>query len=149
MKSIVIAAAILSASIAGSASADVNVTASPRPAVFVPDEHGAYEHGSQKGFWLYGHTLNIRYSPSDGDQVLWRMHGFKDVELVGLPPFLREVFTTDGRLLRGIPQPGDYTVEMHTRGVRGPLLDMNFRFIPNDPPSSQQSSFPCPLDCAG
>ncbi|MGO8332110.1 hypothetical protein ACC778_08290 [Rhizobium ruizarguesonis] len=130
MKSIVIPAAILAALIAGSTSANVNVTASPRPAVFVADEHGANEQGGQKGFWFYGHTLNIRYSPSDGDQVLWRMHGFKDIELVGLPPFLREVFTIDGRLLRGVAQPGDYTVEMHTNGVRGPLLDMNFRFIP-------------------
>ncbi|MGO7727957.1 hypothetical protein [Rhizobium leguminosarum] len=130
MKSIPITAVVLAAFIARPAAADVILHTSPLPAQFMPDERGAYEQGGQKGFWFYGHTTDIKYLPSDRDQVLLRMHGFQGIELVGLPPFVWEVATSDGRLLRGIPQPGNYTVEMHGDGKRIPTLDMHMRFIP-------------------
>lgn len=126
----IITAAVLAASIAGNASADVLLHASPLPAKFMPHEQGAHQQGGQKGYWFYGLTTDIKYLAGDGDEVFLRMHGFQGIELVGLPPFVREVSTADGRLLRGVPQPGDYTVEMHRDGKRIPTLDMHMRFIP-------------------
>ncbi|MBX5235302.1 hypothetical protein HJC02_24000 [Rhizobium sp. NLR4a] len=82
------------------------------------------------GGMFCGHTDNIEYLEEDGDQVLLKLHGFKGIELVGLPPVVREVPTTYGRLLRGAPTPGNYTVEMHQNGKRIPTLVMHMRFIP-------------------
>lgn len=130
MKTIIITAAMLAASITGSASADVLLHTTPLPARFMPHQQGAHEQGGQRGYWFQGHTTDIKYLPGDGDEVFLRMHGFQGIQLVGLPPFVREVSTADGRLLRGIPQPGNFTVEMHRDGKRIPTLDMNMRFIP-------------------
>jgi hypothetical protein len=130
MKTIIITAAVLAASIAGSASADVLLHTTPLPAMFMPHEQGAIQQGVQKGYWFQGHTTDIKYLPSGGDEVLLKMHGFQGIHLVGLPSFVREVPTADGRLLRGVPQPGKYTVEMWRDGKRIPTLDMHMRFIP-------------------
>lgn len=130
MKTIIITAAVLAASIAGSASADVLLHTTPLSAKFMPHEQGAIQQGGQKGYWFQGHTTDIKYLPADGDEVLLKMHGFQGIQLVGLPSFVREVPTADGRLLRGIPQPGNYTVEMWRDGKRIPTLDMHMRFIP-------------------
>lgn len=130
MKTIIITAAVLAASIAGSASADVLLHTTPLPAKFMPHEQGAIQQGGQKGYWFQGHTTDIKYLPADGDEVLLKMHGFQGIQLVGLPSFVREVPTAEGRLLRGVPQPGNYTVEMWRDGKRIPTLDMHMRFIP-------------------
>ncbi|MBB3743513.1 hypothetical protein FHX10_003012 [Rhizobium sp. BK591] len=82
------------------------------------------------GGMFCGHTYDLRCRAEDGDQVLLKFHGYKGIELVGLPPFVREVPTTYGRLLRGAPTPGNYIVEMHQDGKRTPTLDMHMRFIP-------------------
>jgi len=130
MKSITIAVAALAIFMAGPAVADVILNSSPLPAKFMPHKQGAHEQGGQRGFWFYGLTTDLKYLPGDGDEVLLKLHGFQGIQLVGLPPFVREVSTADGRLLRGIPQPGNFTVEMHRDGKRIPTLDMHMRFIP-------------------
>lgn len=130
MRSILIAAAVLATLIAGSASADIIHNTSPLPARFILHAEGAIEQGGQRGLWFYGHTTDLKYLPGKGDEVLFSMHGFHGIQLVGLPPFLREVSTADGRLLRGVPQPGNYTVQMWRNGKHIPTLDMHIRFIP-------------------
>jgi len=130
MKSIAIAAAALAALMAGPAAADVILHGTRLPPKFMPSEQGAYEQGGLKGYWFYGQTTDIKYSAGDGDEVLLKMNGFEDIQLVGLPPFVREVATAYGRLLRGVPQPGSYVVEMWRDGRRIPTLDMHMRFIP-------------------
>ncbi|TCV76017.1 hypothetical protein [Neorhizobium sp. S3-V5DH] len=130
MKSITIAVAALAAFMAGPAVAEVILHTSPLPAKFMPHEQGAHEQGGQRGYWFRGHTTRHQELPGDGDEVFLRMHGFQGIQLVGLPPFVREVSTADGHLLRGIPQPGNYTVEMWRDGKRIPTLDMHMRFIP-------------------
>jgi hypothetical protein len=131
MKSISITAiAALAAFMAGPAASEVILHTSPLPARFMPREQGAHEQGGQRGYWFQGLTTDIKYLPSDGDEVLLKMHGFQGIQLVGLPSFVREVSTANGRLLRGVPQPGNYTIEMHRDGKRIPTLDMHMRFIP-------------------
>jgi hypothetical protein len=83
----------------------------------------------ERGGRFCGYTVDIRYQPGDGDQVLLRMHGYQGLQLVGLPHFVREVPTTCGRLLRGSLKPGTYTVGMWRDGKRIPMLDMHMRFI--------------------
>lgn len=130
MKTIIITAALLAASIAGSASADVLLHSTPLSAKFVPHEQGASQQHGQRGYWFYGHSTDIKYLPGDGDEVLLKLHGFQGIRLVGLPPFVREVSTADGRQLRGIPQPGTYTVQLWRDGKHISTLDMTMRFIP-------------------
>lgn len=125
-----IIATALAALAAGPAAADVVLHTSRLPAQFMRHERGAHEQGGQRGYWFHGHTTDIKYLPGDGDEVFLRMHGFKGIQLVGLPPFVREVATVDGRLLRGIPRSGTYIVEMHRDGKHIPTLDMHLRFIP-------------------
>ena len=75
------------------------------------------------------HSNDIIFRAGDGDHALLKLHGFKGISLVGLPPFIREVPTSYGRVLHGAPMPGNYTVEMHRDGKRIPTLDLHMRFI--------------------
>ncbi len=75
------------------------------------------------------HFYDLEYRAEDGDQVLLRLQGFSGIKL-DLPPFVREVTTADGRLLRGVPQPGIYIVQMRRDGKHMPTLDMHMRLIP-------------------
>lgn len=131
-----IAAAVLAASIAltaGAANAAPINQAARLPGRCLPHPQGAYEIGGQKCFYFYGTRHDISYRASDGDQIVlsWasdqlvRGYQFSDV-----PPFLRIVQTGSGMVLRGAPQPGDYTIAVYKDGQRAPTLDVNMRFIP-------------------
>lgn len=118
MKTSIAAAVILTAS-AVTAFSEPSFTVSPLAPQLLSD-----------GSTFYGWLDNFSYLPSEGDTPVLRMHGFEGLQVVGLPPFLREVPTEDGRLLRGTPQPGTYVVHMYKGGVLMPTLEMTMRFIP-------------------
>ena len=122
MRRVVLVAAALGAFITGPAVAeDVQAIFHTSPLPCVPMSSGGM---------FCGHSLDLKYRAGGGDHALLKLHGFRGIELVGLPSFVREVPTTYGRLLRGAPKPGNYTVEMHRDGKRIPTLDMHMRFIP-------------------
>ncbi|TCQ07683.1 hypothetical protein C8J34_104144 [Rhizobium sp. PP-F2F-G36] len=104
---------------AGTAAAEVILNASPLPCIYI-EGNGMF----------CGQTLDIKYRPGDGDHALLRIYGHENLQLVGLPSFVRDVLTTYGRLLRGKPEPGNYTVGVWRDGKRIPTQDMHLRFIP-------------------
>jgi hypothetical protein len=118
MKTSIVATVILAVS-AVSAFADPSMTTSHLAPKRLLD-------GSTYNGWSY----DFSYLPSEGDTYVLGMHGFPDIQLVSLPPFLREVPTEYGRLIRGTPQPGTYVVEMYQDGILVPSLEMTMRFIP-------------------
>lgn len=121
MKRMIQVAAAFAAFMAGSATAEPQAIfhTSPLPCVPMPD-----------GGMFCGSSDDVKYRPEDGDQVLVRFHGFYGLEYRGLPPFVREVQTTDGRLWRGTPRPSSYVVEAWRDDKHIPTLDVHIRFIP-------------------
>lgn len=97
---VIITAAVLAASIAGSASATVD------KCVSVTSERDSAVH-----------RFKFDESKIQGEIVLWRCTGLCDWEIDGLPPWLKQVRTNVGYDLIGRPQAGTYNVKY--KGIIG------------------------------
>lgn len=133
MRSILIAALVLSASLTGIAKAasvdlrymapDIHHEPVPRPALTITKPSG-------KQYQFFGWADRIRYTPGLPERKISGYSGFHGLEFRGLPHWLREVKTSAGRDLVGSPQPGTFTIQVYRDGKHIPTLDRPMTFIP-------------------
>lgn len=133
MRSILIAAVVLSALIAVVAEAasvdlrylapDIHIELVPQPARTITRPNG-------RQYQFFGRADRIKYTPGLPDRKIHGFSGFHGLEFRGLPSWLREVKTSAGRDLVGSPQPGTFTIQMYRDGKHIPTLDMPMTFIP-------------------
>lgn len=91
---VIIMAAVLAASIAGSASATLDMCVHFTSSVHNP------------GLYVFTYDEKVR-----DEIVVYGCFGLCDVEVTGLPPWLRQVRTNVGYDLIGRPQAGTYNIE--------------------------------------
>lgn len=83
-------------------------------------------------------TLDVHYREAEGNQELVRIFPASErvssIRTIDLPPFIREVQTAYGRVLRGNPRSeNNYTIhkiKMFNDGEPAPSLDIHLRFLP-------------------